>query len=217
VGDLFADSYRPSPQGGRGSDLVVLDGFAESVADDLLNEIERIAAVAPFRNMVVPGGHAMSVAMTNCGALGWITDRSGYRYTERDPLTERTWPAMPAAFRELAQRAAEAAGFGGFDPDACLVNRYAPGARMGLHQDRDEADFGQPIVSVSLGAPATFLWGGAERRDSVRRVRLLHGDVVVWGGVARLHYHGVAPLGRSGHRFNLTFRRAGQRASQGAG
>ncbi len=174
--------------------------------------------------MVVPGGHSMSVAMTNCGRLGWVTDRSGYRYTERDPLSGRAWAAMPRAFGELATRAAAEAGFGEFAPDACLVNRYEPGARMGLHQDRNEADFGQPIVSVSLGLPATFLWGGAKRRDPVRRLPLRHGDVVVWGGAARLRFHGVAPLGRQaptfggtpgmhpatgGFRFNLTFRRAG--------
>ena len=212
---LRAESYPPSPARSESADgVVVLAGFANALARELLDEIERVAAVAPFRNMVVPGGHAMSVAMTNCGALGWVTDRSGYRYTEHDPLSGRGWAAMPPAFDALAEQAAAAAGFVRFTPDACLVNRYAPGARMGLHQDRNEQDLAQPIVSVSLGLPATFLWGGAKRRDPVRRLPLGHGDVVVWGGGARLQFHGVAPLARGthaltgGHRFNLTFRRA---------
>ncbi|MBM3507285.1 MAG: DNA oxidative demethylase AlkB [Alphaproteobacteria bacterium] len=197
------------------NELVALAGFAAPEAPALSADIERVAAAAAFRHMVVPGGHAMSVAMTNCGALGWVTRRTGYRYTATDPETGKAWPAMPARFAELAARAAAAAGFGGFAPDACLINRYEPGARMGLHQDRDEADFRQPIVSVSLGLPATFLWGGPRPRDPVRRIRLGHGDVVVWGGASRLFFHGVAPLARGEHpltgafRFNLTLRMAG--------
>jgi alkylated DNA repair protein (DNA oxidative demethylase) len=156
----------------------------------------------------------MSVAMTNCGALGWVSDPTGYRYSECDPATGRPWASMPASFASLARRAAAAAGFPDFAPDACLVNRYEPGARLTLHQDKDERDFGEPIVSVSLGVPATFLFGGARRKDPVARVPLEHGDVVVWGGPARLRYHGVAPLARGEHwfaggaRMNLTLRRA---------
>jgi alkylated DNA repair protein (DNA oxidative demethylase) len=177
--------------------------------------ISQITAISPFRNMVTPGGYTMSVAMTNCGRLGWVTDRRGYRYDTIDPTTQEPWPALPAIFHDLAGRAAAEAGFGFFEPDACLVNRYDPGTRLTMHQDRNERDFGAPIVSVSLGLPAMFLFGGARRQDRARRVRLESGDVVVWGGPARLTFHGVAPLadgehsltGR--HRINLTFRRAG--------
>ena len=164
--------------------------------------------------MVTPGGHQMSVAMTNCGALGWVTDRTGYRYDGNDPETGKPWPAMPAAFCRLAGQAAAQAGFFEFSPDACLINRYQPGARMSLHQDKDEDDFGAPIVSVSLGLPAIFLFGGLKRSDKPRRFRLQHGDVVVWGGPARLAFHGVAPLADGEHaligrqRINLTFRKA---------
>jgi alkylated DNA repair protein (DNA oxidative demethylase) len=156
----------------------------------------------------------MSVAMTNCGSFGWVTDRTGYRYDSDDPEAAKPWPPMPSVFRQLAEQAADLAGFGGFSPDACLVNRYQPGARMSLHQDRDEQDFGAPIVSVSLGLPATFLFGGLKRSDRPRRIRLEHGDLVVWGGPARLAFHGVAPLAEGEHallgrqRINLTFRKA---------
>ncbi len=164
--------------------------------------------------MVTPGGHSMSVAMTNCGSAGWVTDRSGYRYDGVDPESRAPWPAMPASFRELAARAAAEAGFGGFVPDACLINRYQPGARMSLHQDKDEDDFSAPIVSVSLGLPAIFLFGGLQRTDKPRRFRLEHGDIVVWGGPSRLSFHGIAPLADGEHallgrqRINLTFRKA---------
>ncbi len=157
----------------------------------------------------------MSVAMSNCGALGWTSDAGGYRYTTVDPATGRAWPAMPEALRELARRAAATAGFPGFEPDACLVNRYAPTARMTLHQDRNERDLGAPIVSVSLGLPAVFLFGGDTREARPTRVPLAHGDVVVWGGASRLRYHGILPLTAGHHpqigpwRINLTFRRAG--------
>ena len=193
---------------------VLLRGFASPVAAALLAEIDTIAAAAAFRRMAVPGGHTMSVAMTGCGVASWVSDRAGYRYAPLDPLTGRVWPALPPAMLDLAARAAAAGGFAGFAPDTCLVNRYEPGARMALHQDRDERDLGQPIVSVSLGLPATFLWGGLRRADRPRRVRLDSGDVVVWGGPARLTYHGIAPLPPGAHpatgacRYNLTFRRA---------
>jgi alkylated DNA repair protein (DNA oxidative demethylase) len=157
----------------------------------------------------------MSVAMTNCGALGWVSDRKGYRYAAADPETGLAWPAMPEAFRKLARTAAAAGGYPGFEPDACLINRYVPGAKMSLHQDRDERDFAAPLVSVSLGLPAVFQFGGLSRKDPVRRVGLEHGDVVVWGGESRLFFHGVMPLKEGVHplagacRINLTFRRAG--------
>lgn len=171
-----------------------LRGFAGPSSASLLALVDAVASEAPFRRMTTPGGREMSVAMTNCGELGWISDRRGYRYVDTDPLTSCRWPPMPPAFRRLARHAAEAAGFPGFDPDACLVNRYVPGARLALHQDRDEARLDAPIVSVSLGRPAVFVFGGRLRRDPVRRMGLVDGDVVVWGGVDRLRYHGVLPL-----------------------
>lgn len=193
---------------------VLLRGFARPVEAGLLAGIGEIVARAPFRHMVTPGGHQMSVAMTNCGGAGWVTDRSGYRYDGVDPESRQAWPAMPPSFRALAGQAAAAAGFDGFAPDACLINRYQPGARMSLHQDKDEDDFSAPIVSVSLGLPAIFLFGGLQRSDKPRRFRLQHGDIVVWGGPARLAFHGIAPLADGEHalmgrqRINLTFRKA---------
>jgi len=199
-----------------GAQAVLFRGLARQRGADLINAIEALGAVSPFRHMVTPGGWTMSVALTNCGTAGWVTDRTGYRYDGIDPDTGRPWPAMPAVFAELAVQAAERAGFEGFEPDACLVNRYVPGSRLSLHQDRNERDFGHPIVSVSLGLPAIFLWGGktrAERRPA--RVPLIHGDVVVWGGESRLNFHGVNPLAEGEHpltgaiRYNITFRKAG--------
>ncbi len=193
---------------------VLLGGLALPREAALLAALAGVVDAAPFRHMLTPGGRAMSVAMTNCGEWGWVTDRAGYRYVSEDPQTGRAWPALPEAFRELAVAAAQHAGFPDFAPDACLVNRYAPGARMSLHQDRDERDFSAPIVSVSLGLPAVFLFGGERRADRPQRVSLAHGDVVVWGGPARLRYHGVMPLQDGSHppigrcRINLTLRRA---------
>jgi DNA oxidative demethylase len=193
---------------------VLLRGFAKPVEGDLIADLRDIVEQAPFRHMLTPGGHQMSVAMTNCGSVGWVTDRTGYRYDANDPQAGRPWPPMPPAFRDLARQAADHAGFGGFSPDACLINRYQPGARMSLHQDKDEDDFGAPIVSVSLGLPAIFLFGGLRRSDKPRRFRLQHGDIAVWGGPARLVFHGVAPLADGEHallgrqRINLTFRKA---------
>jgi len=209
-GRVSQASLFPDLSGNTGP-FVLLKGLA---SDAMVEDVARIADGAPFRHMVTPGGFRMSVAMTNCGGLGWVTDRKGYRYSPVDPETGRVWPAMPASFLELAQSAAAAAGFAGFSPDACLINRYAPGAKMTLHQDKDERDFSQPLVSVSLGLPAVFLFGGLLRKDKVERVSLAHGDVVVWGGAARLFYHGVMPVKEGVHpltgayRFNLTFRRA---------
>jgi alkylated DNA repair protein (DNA oxidative demethylase) len=194
---------------------VLLAGFALPLELALLEAISGVAERSPFRHMLTPGGRRMSVAMTNCGALGWTSDRAGYRYADLDPQSQRPWPEMPDAFLELAARAAERAGFAGFVPDACLVNRYEPGARLTLHQDRDERDFGAPIVSVSLGLPAVFLFGGERRADRPQKVALMHGDVVVWGGPARLRFHGVLPLEEGCHprtgrcRVNLTLRKAG--------
>lgn len=197
-----------------GPGATVFRGFAQKRDVELLAAIEEIAARAPFRRMVTPGGFEMSVAMTNCGAAGWVTDRSGYRYQAHDPQGGAPWPALPPAFLALAGEAASAAGFANFVPDACLINRYEPGAKLSLHQDKDEADYAHPIVSVSLGLPATFQFGGPRRSDPVRRVALGHGDVVVWGGPSRLFHHGVLTLKNGEHpmtgarRFNLTLRKA---------
>lgn len=192
----------------------VLRGAALADESELLRAIESIARLMPFQYRATPGGYAMSVAMTNCGELGWVTDSRGYRYQAISPESHHPWPAMPDLFRTLAMRAAREVGFDDFVPDACLINRYQPGAKMSLHQDKDEVDLAQPIVSVSLGLPAIFQFGGLERSDKTQRVNLTHGDVVVWGGAARLRYHGVLPLKAGEHpltgqyRFNLTFRKA---------
>jgi alkylated DNA repair protein (DNA oxidative demethylase) len=198
-----------------GAQSVVLRGFALPAVDALLAGVDDVIAQAPFRHMETPGGYTMSVALTNCGELGWTTDARGYRYSRVDPVSGQPWPAMPQAFRQLAEDAAREAGFADFAPDACLVNRYAPGSRLSLHQDRIERDYGAPIVSVSLGMPAMFLFGGDDRADRAARVPLLHGDVVVWGGVDRLRFHGVMPLKDLPHprlgsqRINFTIRKAG--------
>ncbi len=207
----------PVPQPARlviAEGAVLLGGFAAAVADDLVAAIGEIAAGAPFRSMTTPGGRRMSVAMTNCGAAGWVSDRAGYRYSGTDPDTGKCWPAMPELFTELAANAAAAAGYRGFAPDACLVNRYEPGVQLSLHQDRNERDVTAPIVSVSLGLPAVFLFGGRTRGEPPRAFAVHHGDVVVWGGPSRLFYHGVRRLADGVHpvtgrvRFNLTLRRA---------
>jgi alkylated DNA repair protein (DNA oxidative demethylase) len=212
--DLF-DADTPEPEDEILDDgAVVLRGFATKRAAALKDEIATISAAAPFRHLVTPGGLRMSVAMTNCGELGWVSDRRGYRYDPVDPESGLRWPALPDAMRALARDAAARAGYPGFAPDACLVNRYAPGARLSLHQDRDEKELRAPIVSVSLGLPAVFLWGGDARGDRTRPVPLQHGDVVVWGGPSRLRFHGVRPLKDGEHpfagaqRLNITFRRA---------
>ena len=211
--DLFTESYAQNAHAiAEGATL--LHGFAAGAAPTLLQAIEDVVAAAPLRHMITPGGYRMSVAMTNCGAAGWVTDRSGYRYDARDPLTGKPWPAMPGIFSDLARRAAAAGGFGDFEPDACLINRYKPGARLTMHQDKNERDYTAPIVSVSLGLPAVFLFGGLRRKDRPQRMRLESGDVAVWGGPTRLAYHGVAPLADGDNpltgrcRYNLTFRTA---------
>jgi alkylated DNA repair protein (DNA oxidative demethylase) len=207
--------------GGTPAELVLapqaklLQGLALPYMPRLLAALEQIQHAAPFRHMVTPGGQPMSVALTNCGALGWTSDRHGYRYSPLDPDTGQPWPPLPEVLLQLAQEAAARAGFAGFVPDACLVNRYLPGARLSLHQDKDERDYSAPIVSVSLGIPATFLLGGFDRVGKTLRVPLVHGDVVVWGGADRLRYHGVLPVAQAEHpllgaqRINLTLRKAG--------
>jgi alkylated DNA repair protein (DNA oxidative demethylase) len=211
--DLFADAAPELGDEVLSPGAIVLRGFATARDAALRDGVERVSAAAPFRHLVTPGGFRMSVAMTNCGELGWVSDRGGYRYDPVDPDSGVRWPALPPAFRALACDAAARAGYPGFAPDACLVNRYAPGARLSMHQDRDEKDLGAPIVSVSLGLPAVFLWGGDQRGGSSRKVALHHGDVVVWGGPSRLRFHGVLALRdgdhpfAGGHRINITFRK----------
>jgi alkylated DNA repair protein (DNA oxidative demethylase) len=212
--DLFesAADVRPSREA-MAEGAVLLRGFARPFEAELLPALRAIVRESPFRHLVTPGGHRMSVAMTNCGSVGWVSDATGYRYDPVDPQSGQAWPEMPPVLRRLATEAAEAAGFSGFAPEACLINRYVPGAKLSLHQDKDELDFAAPIVSVSLGLPAVFLFGGMKRADKTARYRLEHGDVVVWGGPSRLFFHGVAPLAdgehavMGGQRINLTFRK----------
>jgi len=204
-----AESVDPLADG-----AAVLRAFARDLAAELLAAVDTITVASPFRNMVTPGGFRMSVGMTNCGRAGWVTDSRGYRYEPIDPMTGRAWPPMPASFHRLAARAADTAGYPGFEPDACLINLYEPGTRLSLHRDENERDLTAPIVSVSLGLPALFLFGGDSRSDRPRRIRLESGDVVVWGGPVRLVYHGVAQLADGEHpltgrrRINLTLRKA---------
>lgn len=212
--DLFDSVAEAQPTREEIADgAALLRGFAKPIEGELIAAVRAITEQSPFRRMTTPGGYQMSVAMTNCGERGWVTDHTGYRYDPIDPRSGAPWPAMPSVFRDLARRAAAQGGFTGFAPDACLVNRYEPGTRLSLHQDKDELEFSAPIVSVSLGLPATFLFGGMARGDKPRRYRLVHGDVVVWGGPSRLAYHGVAPLADGEHallgrkRINLTFRK----------
>jgi DNA oxidative demethylase len=214
-GDLFEpDAGIESRQQHLGPGATLLRGFAVPVSAALAADLQRVIAQAPFRHMVTPGGLPMSVAMTNCGSYGWVSDRTGYRYDPIDPESGKPWPPMPESFLRLAGEAASAAGFAGFAPDACLINRYQAGAKLSLHQDKDERDFAQPIVSVSLGVPATFLFGGLKRSGKTMRVPVRHGDILVWGGPARLNYHGVLPIKAAhhpfagAHRINLTLRKA---------
>ena len=207
--DLFAETRETMALG-----AVLLRGYALSREGELLAAIEAVAAEAPFRHMMTPGGYTMSVAMTTCGSAGWVTDRKGYRYSTSDPESGKPWPPMPASFLALARAAAEDAGYADFQPDSCLINRYAPGTKLSLHQDQDEQDYSQPIVSVALGLPATFLFGGPKRGDPTAKFPLSHGDIAVWGGPSRLFFHGVATLKEGDHpllgrkRINLTLRRA---------
>ncbi|PLR40685.1 DNA oxidative demethylase AlkB [Chimaeribacter californicus] len=213
--DLFENPADPWNER-IGSGTMLLHGFVLAQEALLLAALRGVIAEAPFRRMQTPGGRAMSVATTSCGRLGWMTDRRGYRYVTADPLRDQApWPTMPPLLATLAEQAAALAGFPAFRPDSCLINRYVPGAKMSLHQDKDEADFSQPIVSVSLGLPAVFQFGGLARSDKAQRYLLTHGDVVVWGGPDRLRFHGVLPVKPGEHprmgaqRINLTFRVAG--------
>jgi alkylated DNA repair protein (DNA oxidative demethylase) len=213
--DLFNDMIETEPrQVVLDTGAMILRRFAVQDETAILAALDKLVAQAPFRHMITPSNHRMSVAMTNCGTFGWASDSSGYRYDDIDPISSQKWPPMPNIFLNLAKDAAAQAGFQGFVPDACLVNRYEPGAKLSLHQDKDERDLNQPIVSVSLGIPAVFVFGGLHRADKVMRVQVTHGDVVVWGGPARLRYHGVLPLKEACHplvgnrRITLSFRTA---------
>ncbi|KNC16282.1 DNA oxidative demethylase AlkB [Pseudomonas sp. RIT-PI-a] len=212
---LFDEPQQPTRREALGEQTFVLRGFALPWLEEILPALREVLRAAPFRRMETPGGHTMSVALSNCGQFGWSTDTRGYRYVSDDPLTGRPWPALPDVLHTLAREAAAAVGFDDFSPDACLLNRYVPGAKMSLHQDRDERDYGAPIVSVSLGLAAMFQLGGLQRSDRPLRVPLLHGDVMVWGGVDRLRFHGVLPLKEGVHpvmgpqRINFTLRKAG--------
>ncbi|MDE1194490.1 MAG: DNA oxidative demethylase AlkB [Pseudomonas sp.] len=213
--DLFADDAPQLTATEQiGPQSFVFRGLALPLIDRLLPALEAVLTRAPFRNMITPGGYTMSVALSSCGQFGWTTDRSGYQYTRLDPHTGQPWPPMPDVFMELAQSAAQAAGFADFLPDACLINRYIPGAKLALHQDKDERGYEWPVVSVSLGIAAMFLFGGHARSDATQKVPLFHGDVVVWGGEDRLRYHGVMPIKQAEHpqlgeqRINFTFRKA---------
>jgi alkylated DNA repair protein (DNA oxidative demethylase) len=213
--NLFEDTWQCQARReelSRGA--VVLRAFALTDEAEILAALDKVMGEAPPRHMITPGGFRMSVALTNCGSYGWVTDHTGYRYQPNDPDSGKPWPCMPDVFRKLARDAAATAGFENFKPDACLVNLYAPGARVSLHQDKNERDFNAPIVSVSLGLPAVFMWGGLRRQERPVRVQLTHGDVVVWGGPARLYFHGVLPVKEGCHpatgrrRINLTFRKS---------
>lgn len=208
------DLFGPQPQQ-LATHTVLLPGFALPHDEAMLDALRPVLKAAPFRHMQTPGGLHMAVALSNCGTLGWVSDAKGYRYSPTDPLSGVPWPALPDVLVDLANRAAALAGFEDFWPDACLINHYRPGTRLTLHQDRDERDFNQPIVSISLGLPAVFLFGGLSRSAQTRRIPLSHGDVLVWGGEDRLRYHGVLPLKPGTHprlgerRINLTLRKAG--------
>ena len=217
TGDLFSDEalQQPARREQIGEQSYVLRGYALPWLERVLPELRAVLVQSPFRHMVTPGGFTMSAALSSCGALGWTTSPQGYRYSPLDPERQQPWPSMPAVLRELAINAASAAGFDGFAPDACLINRYVPGARMSLHQDKNERDYSTPVVSLSLGLPAVFLFGGHQRSDKTQKISLFHGDVAVWGGVDRLRFHGVLPIKEGAHprmgpqRINLTFRTAG--------
>ena len=217
TGDLFSDEalQQPARREQIGEQSCVLRGYALPWLERVLPELRAVLVQSPLRHMVTPGGFTMSAALSSCGALGWTTSPQGYRYSSLDPERQQPWPSMPPVLRELAINAASAAGFDGFAPDACLINRYVPGARMSLHQDKNERDYSAPVVSLSLGLPAVFLFGGHQRSDKTQKISLFHGDVAVWGGVDRLRFHGVLPIKEGAHprmgpqRINLTFRTAG--------
>lgn len=211
---MSSKSNTASPLKSIANESFILPGFAAAETNVLLTAIEAVIQEAPLRQMRTPGGFKMAAQITNCGNFGWVTDKQGYRYQTTDPETGLTWPAMPQVISQLALEAASACGFEHFTPDACLINCYQPGAGMGLHQDKDEKDFSAPIVSISLGVPAIFLFGGAKRQDKPDAHLLKNGDIVVWGGEDRLRFHGIQPIKLAHHpmtgqkRFNLTIRQA---------
>jgi alkylated DNA repair protein (DNA oxidative demethylase) len=210
--DLFEETLKKQT---ISQDVTLLKGFALKSEVFLMRDVKLVIQQAPLRQMMTKTGLLMSVSVTNCGVLGWVSDRCGYRYVALDPLSKHPWPTMPDSFKKIAEKAAKEVGYLNFAPDVCLINQYHVGASMGLHQDKDEQDFTQPIVSVSLGIPARFQLGGLTRRDKTLNIPLMHGDVIVWGGEARLKFHGVLPIKANHHptlgesRINLTFRQAG--------
>ncbi len=212
--ELFGDQARERRNVRIDDGAVLLEAHLQSRDRELMDAVLPVLALAPPRRMATRSGGRLSVAMSNCGALGWVSDQRGYRYDPIDPESGQPWPPMPACLAELAREAAQAAGYEGFAPDVCLVNRYESGNRLGLHQDKDEGEFESPIVSVSLGLGALFLWGGSRRRERAQRIPLMHGDVMVWGGPTRMNFHGVHSISAGHHpltgpyRYNLTFRRA---------
>ncbi len=196
------------------NDAIILKGFVRAKANQLVKDAELISQQSPFRTMTTPGGGKMSVAITNCGHCGWLSDEHGYRYQQIDPVTHRSWPEMPQSFLKICAAATKAASFAEFMPDACLLNKYQADAKMGLHNDNDEHDLTAPIVSVSLGLDAVFLFGGKTRQSPTRKYLLSHGDVVVFGGQSRLNFHGISLIkptyisdDLTDHRLNLTFRK----------
>lgn len=212
--DLFAEMKEINPKRVElGEEAMILRGYASDIAVDLFNDINAIISESPLRKMQTPNGYTMSVQTTSCGSFGWVSDAKGYRYERNDPLTRQPWPAMPSSFIKLANQAASEAGFNNFVPDCCLINHYQAGTKLSLHKDKDERDFTAPIVSVSLGLPAIFLFGGLNRSDPTQRYKLEHGDIAVWGGKSRLVYHGIQPLIDGNHpltghsRINITFRK----------
>jgi DNA oxidative demethylase len=194
---------------------VLMRAFGRADDVDILQAVESVIAQAPLRHLQTPGGYTMSIQTTRCGSMGWVSEPGGYRYAPSNPSTRAPWPAMPQCLLDFAVRAATEAGYPDFVPDSCMVNQYLPGNKLGLHQDRDERDLRAPVVSLSLGLPAIFLFGGLQRTGKTQRYRLAHGDVVVWGGPSRLAFHGVLPVADGDHalvgrrRVNVTFRKVG--------
>jgi DNA oxidative demethylase len=215
--DLFDDLPLPTEdlQTALAPGALLMRGFGRGGDVDILQAVESVIAQAPLRHLQTPGGYTMSIQTTRCGSMGWVSEPGGYRYAASNPGTQQPWPAMPPCLLDFAVRAATEAGYPDFVPDSCMINQYLPGTKLGLHQDRDERDLRAPVVSLSLGLPAIFLFGGLQRAGKTQRYRLAHGDVVVWGGPSRLAFHGVLPVAEGDHallgrrRVNVTFRKVG--------